>query len=177
MGIMAKKKELEKNDIFFINEGVARSRFYKYDTFTNHIDRFSLQNKKLLLKIDIEGNEYEIFEDKGLYKWLQQATQIIIEFHDLKNRLHDLKEIVDRMGRDFVLAHIHVNNFADTFRIYDFTNKPGADIIVPDVIELLFVKRDQIEEEDLMDEIINYPIHGLDYPNNPNARDHRVNFI
>lgn len=172
-----KKKQLEAKNIFFVNEGIAKTRSPQYDTLASHLERFNLQKSSILLKMDIEASEYAVFEDNNVYQCFQHVTQIVIEFHDLKNRIHDLKEIINKLGKDFVLVHIHANNFSETFRLYDFLNDPGDELIVPDVIEVLFVKKDAIEKEDLVEEKTAYPIPGLDYPNNPRKEDHAINFF
>ena len=120
-----------------------------------------------LLKIDIEENEYPLFYDDNFYKYLNNVDQIVIEFHNLKNRLRDLKSIVMKLKARYEIVHIHGNNHSGFFTLY----KELSDIVFPDVIELTFVKKECILSEDVVDEQINYPEKGMDYPNTPYKSD------
>jgi Methyltransferase FkbM domain len=175
--VWRKKKKLESKNIFFINEGISSIKADKYDTFVNHLERFKLDGKRIILKIDIEGGEYDIFADKTIYSHLAQVNQLIIEFHNLKQRLRDLKAISAELGKSFSLAHIHANNFSPTFTLYDLAGNGEKDVKVPDVLEILWIKADMISKEDISDEITTYPISQLDYPNNPGKPDHAIGFI
>lgn len=172
----ARKRFLKRN-IFFVNEGIAAARFGKYDTFAHHIERFNLKGKRILLKIDIEAAEYDIFQEGSIYDHLEQVNQLAIEFHDLKNRLQQAKTIVTKLKKDFLLAHIHPTNFGETFKIYDLETDGGNDMTIPDVLELLFVKKGKVRKEDLLDRPIEYPIAGIDFPSNPRKEEYAVNFI
>ncbi len=56
------------HQISFYNEGLGISKKYKYDSFPNHLKRFGDEGKKILLKIDIEGGEYEVLKDEKFLK-------------------------------------------------------------------------------------------------------------
>ena len=159
------KKDLEhlrKHDVIFYNEGIANKNRGKYDTFQNHLVKNNITTEKILLKMDIEENEYSIFNEIDLYKHLGNVDQIIIEFHNLKNRLRELKEIISRLKETYEIVHIHGNNNSDPFTMYkDF----GKDILFPDVVELTFVKKESILSKDVLFEKIDYPCRNLDYPN------------
>jgi FkbM family methyltransferase len=167
--------KLKRQNVLFFYEGIAVKKVDKFNTFTNHINRFNLQNDRILLKIDIEGAEYEILQDKEFYKSLKKVNQIVIEFHDLKNHFRDLKKIVQHLSDDYSIGHIHINNFSECFTIYDAFQE-SDDIHFFDVIELTFVKTELIDPHDLSDSFISYPIRGIDFPNNPNKRDYSISF-
>lgn len=167
--------KLKRKNIHFFNEGIAIERMDKYDTFVNHINRFNLQSERIFLKMDIEGDEYRILQDKEFYKSLKMVNQIVIEFHDLKNHFRDLKKTVQYLSEDFSIGHIHLNNFGECFTIYHDVQK-SHDIHFFDVIELTFIKTKLIDHCDLSDSIISYPISGIDFPNNPNRKDYSIRF-
>jgi hypothetical protein len=175
--IWKKYKELESNGVLFVNEGIAASKSKKYDTLFNHMDRYDLQGKNLLIKMDIEGAEYKIFADRSIYSCLQNANQLIIEVHDLKNRLTDLKTIVEELDKFMVLVHIHANNYGETFKLFAGSESGGGDITLPDVLEMLFVKRKIILREDILDVPESYPVADLDAPNNPKRNDLPLGFV
>jgi hypothetical protein len=172
----ARKKFIQRK-IFFVNEGIAAAKSPKYDTFDHHIERYNLQDKQLLLKIDIEAAEYDIFKEGTIYRHLQQVNQIAIELHNLKNRLQEAKAIIMELKKTYLLVHIHPTNFGETFKIYDFETNGADDMIVPDVLELLFVRKDKVQKEDLLSGPIEYPMAGIDYPSNPRKEDIPVKFI
>ena len=97
-GWKKKIEYLQENDIWFHNEGIAIGKKGKYNTLKNHIAEYNLSNKRILLKIDIEENEYLILDDDESYDNLKNVDQITIEFHNLKNRLRELKAIVQKLN-------------------------------------------------------------------------------
>ena len=167
-----KLEYLRKKNIYFINEGISVVEKTKYNTFEKHLKNNHIVQGKVLLKIDIEGNEYDIFAEDCFYENLQIVNQIIIEFHDLKNKLRLLKSIICRLKNDFEIIHIHGCNFAETFTLYTF----DSDIIFPDVVEVTLVRKELIRKEDILVESVLYPVDGLDYPCNPKNDDIPLKF-
>lgn len=172
--VWRRKIRLEKRDIYFFNEGVDVEKAPRYDTITNHMERFGLYGKQILLKMDIEGKEYPIWEDERTWKVLPNINQLLIEFHDLKNRLQQCRKIVERLRKEFELIHIHGNNFKGTFCI---NGQMPEGVVIPDVLEMTFVRKDKISPEDIVQPPVKYPISGLDYPNDPLEKDYALDFI
>jgi hypothetical protein len=147
--------------IKFYNEGLARRKEYKYNSFGNHLKRFGDEGKKVLLKIDIEGSEYELFSDEGFQKSLDNVVQIAMEFHDLQDHLGDLENLVNRLSDRFSVVHFHANNFGGVFE--------ARGKKVPRTIELTFLNnaflKDRTPDESPM------PVEGLDYPNDLSRPD------
>lgn len=170
-------ENLESKEIFFIKEGISNTTNGLYDTFLNHKMRFSFLNDQVLLKIDIEGAEYTILSDTNFYSELSNVNQIIIEFHNLKNQLHEFKRIVERLQREYAIIHIHCNNYSEGFTVYDFMNEGNKNIIFPDVLEVSFVRKNKIINSDLLEKDETYPITGLDFPNNPDKSDFSPSFF
>ena len=154
---------LDSNGVKFVNEGIATQKGQKYDVLWNHLCRNEITDQAILLKMDIEGHEYAILESDDFDQCIPCIDQIIIEIHDLKNKLRRLKEIIEKLHAYFEIVHIHGNNHSEPFTLY--TEK--GDISFPDVIELTLVKRESIVPQDLLSENIDYPIDGLDYQNTP----------
>jgi predicted RNA-binding protein len=175
--IFRKKKKLERKDMYFINEGLSAVRSEKYDTFTGHIRRFDLHKKRILLKVDIEGHEYDVFCSGGFFECLSYVDQLIVEFHDLKNRLRELQFILAKLAADFDLIHIHGNNYEKTFVLYGHLQQENGDMVLPDVVELSFVRKDKVKAENVLEEGECYPVKDLDYPNDPSKADYAIGFI
>jgi len=125
---------------------------------TNNPECFSLidtlkanEFKNIILKIDIEGSEYESL-DLDL-NYLEQIQCLIIEFHDIDSRLNEFLNITKDIKNKFTLINSHINNFAPIVR--------G----VPQVIELCFIRSSLIAKDSLKraDSIPN----PIDLPCNP----------
>ena len=125
----------------------------------------------MILKMDIEGGEYDIFLEKQIYGHMTGVDQLIVEFHDLKARLRDLRRIVFDLADEFTLVHIHANNFGGVFFLYDLEGDAVNDTEIPDTVELLWVRTSKIMKQDISKEVISYPIAALDYPNSPKIKD------
>ena len=112
--------------------------------------------KKAIFKCDIEGSEYFIIDD--MMKYRDRIDMIIMEFHWLDKNLKKFSENVKKILKHFSTIHIHANN-----------NKGLVENInLPVVPEITFVNNKFINDKKYL---LNYPIQGLDNPNNPLAED------
>lgn len=168
-------KYLEKHNILFFNEGLScDSGRKKYNTFKYHMESLGILQERILLKIDIEENEYPLFVGESFYASLKNVDQIIIEFHNVKKRLRQLKQIIQKLQVEYSIVHIHGNNCAESFILY---RESGEDLVFPDVIEVTLVRKSCIFPEDICSDIFDYPIPGMDFPNNPYRPDfEQLNF-
>lgn len=113
----------------------------------------------LLLKVDIEGAEYQILDD--LASWLEKehlVSAILIEFHNVPEHLEQLNKFLDRINDKCKVVHLHANNAA------------GVVDGVPEVLEL------SLESGSYSQQRRSLPVDGLDNPNNPNKPDITINF-
>lgn len=123
---------------------------------------FSMTNgKKILLKIDIEGNEYKIIED--VYRHREKINLLIIEFHQTEKMQIEFSNSISMLKEFFHLVHIHGNNF-------DYVSANG----IPNVIECTFVNKSVFKDE--YEKIRNLPIPKIDYPCNPGKPDINLSF-
>lgn len=172
-----KRKSFRSKGLHFILEGIAAKKKPHFDTLANHIKRYNLEDKNILLKIDIEGDEYAVLKNDLIFSTLKNISQIIIEWHDLKTRFRELRNILSQLKNEFEIVHVHGNNCGSTFKLYDFCNDTANDILLPDVLEMTLVKRKSISPDDLIDTHIKYPVDKLDYPNDRYYPDYPLNFI
>ena len=91
--------------------------------------------KKIILKMDIEGSEYESL-DLDLH-YLGRFQCLIIEFHDIESRIDEFLTITNNIKKDFTLINTHINNFAPIVN--------G----IPQVIELCFIRNSLIANDSL----------------------------
>ena len=137
--------------------GVTRTeegRFF--DTVEHQFGRNGDAGKRLVMKIDVEGAEWDSFlavpDDT-----LDQIDQLTVEFHGMPEEKH--LAVVQRLKQFFHVVHLHFNNFACTEGTEPF---PAA------AYEVLFVsKRLGVVDPS---RVATLP-HPSDAPNNPLAAD------
>jgi hypothetical protein len=145
----------------FYNEGIAITKQVKYNTFANHLRRFGEENARVLLKIDIEGGEYDLFCDESFLGSLDKVVQIAIEFHDLERRIVDFRSILEVLSKQFSVVHLHANNYGGVFQ--------NSGTLVPGTVELTLISNSYLKTQ--VPDTTPLPIRGLDYPNDKTADD------
>ena len=121
-----------------------------------------LENQSnVILKIDIEGDEYKILNE--IISNSEKITSLIIEFHNFHKNMNLIKNFIE-CSKILKLIHIHANNFAGR-------NDSGD----PNVLELTFVNIDKIKLE-LIKTKKNYPLRDLDYKNTHRKNDFFLKF-
>ena len=116
--------------------------------------------EKILLKVDIEGDEYKILDQ--INKNSKKINLLIIEFHDVSKNMRQIKNFV--LKSNFKIIHIHANNYAGF-------DKKG----IPLVLEITFLnkKRFKISKKKSKNR---YPIKGLDFGNLKRRDDINLTF-
>jgi hypothetical protein len=111
----------------------------------------AIAGKNIILKMDIEGSEYESL-DLDLH-YLGRFQCLIIEFHDIASRSDEFLSITNSIKKEFTLMNTHINNFAPIVK--------G----IPQVVELCFIRSSLIAKDSLKwaDSIPN----PIDLPCNP----------
>jgi hypothetical protein len=117
----------------------------------------------IVLKIDIEGDEYKLFDQlrSALTDRQDQVSAICVEFHETERNRAEFVQIVTMIGALFPVAHIHGNNYCPL----------GSDGL-PTVLEITFVSHDLVRNS----RVFKFPRPGLDFPNNPEVPDLSINF-
>lgn len=101
----------------FFQECISSDRFLyghqtssgKVSTFSQQIERLNLKDKKIFIKMDIEGAEYDAFPD--ILPYHKQITGIALELHF--KSLESIKKALDllaHLDKNFLLIHLHANN-------------------------------------------------------------------
>ena len=119
-------------------------------------------NNNILLKIDIEGDEFKILSE--INKNIDRINLLIIEFHNLcfQQNLKKVENFIENTALKNV--HINANNYA-------MVDENG----IPQVIEMTFINPKKFE---ITDEITNrsYPIEGLDFKNHKSGPEIKLKF-
>jgi len=117
--------------------------------------------KNILLKIDIEGSEYNILND--IIKNHEKIIFLIIEFHSIKKNLTKIYKFVSQLN-SLKIMHIHGNNI-------NKVDKNGY----PYALELCFINS-KIVNISKKKNFNHYPIISLDYPNVRRNKDIEIIF-
>ena len=155
---------LINKNIFYIKQHVGN--------ILNYIPLSTVIGKKnnILLKIDIEGGEYNLFDNVDL----SGVIGVIIEAHDLHDRDNrkKLANILEEYLKDFSIFHIHGNNYSDTFPL-----ECNNTIIeqFPKVLEISLCNKRICDTAGL--DQSHLPINDLDAPNNDCIPDIDLSWI
>lgn len=115
---------------------------------------------KLLLKIDIEGDEYAILERLCADFALDRITGIICEFHDVNEYRNQFRKVLEALKENFCLVHTHMNNNS----------------LTAEVFELTFENKNLAGPASYQQAKADYPRPGLDYAGSSFVPDFIVDF-
>lgn len=144
------------NNITFIKKNINSFNDENNDNLFGLIEKYD----NIFLKMDIEGGEYDwllAMDEKKLNKF----SQIVIEFHNV-NAEEIVIKCLEKLNNVFYLVHAHGNNFDNIY------------FNIPKVIELTYINKRLVEEK-LELNIEEFPIKGLDFPNNDKKKDIKLN--
>jgi hypothetical protein len=127
-----------------------------YDAVASHIRRNGDSGKRLVMKMDVEGSEWEAFLAMP-ESALQQIDQLSVEFHGVEDARYSA--VIHKLRRVFHLVNVHYNNYAcDT----DAPPFPAT------VFEVLFVNKNLGLIEEGASPVVPNP---LDSPNGADRPD------
>ncbi len=132
-----------KNDFFQFEKkflGTQNSgQFMRLESWLEDKDG-QIGQSDLILQMDIEGAEYDVLIDTSA-ETLRRFRIMVVEFHDLtlisdKSALKLLRPLFEKIANDFVVAHLHPNNY----------KKPALvqGVEVPRALEVTFLRRDRL---------------------------------
>jgi hypothetical protein len=148
-------------------KGISGTPQEETDNFVNHYKELGISGRALL-KVDVEGCEYEWLANTNIEELANITTGIVLEVHSLENDfvrdrfIHHIKEL----NKHFYICHIHGNNCSRVFRY--------KDIDFPMVLELTFISKAIVKEATLSNET--FPTE-LDSPNNKYLSDIDLKFM
>jgi hypothetical protein len=150
-------------------KGLSGSTTETTGNFIDHYKELGLSGRALL-KVDVEGCEYEWLTNKNtnIEELASITTGIVLEVHNLENDFvrHRFLECIEELNKYFYICHIHGNNCARVFRY--------KDIDFPMVLELTFISKAIVKEATLSNET--FPTE-LDSPNNKYLSDIYLKFM
>lgn len=113
---------------------------------------------EVMLKIDIEGGEYELSESllECLNKYSKKINSVVMEFHDTMIRRNEFEYLVRGISSVVPIVHIHGNNCVAV--------APDG---LPEVVEITFAR----DCENSFSDKLSFPLVGLDFPNDKSLPD------
>ena len=122
------------------------------------------EKDEVMLKIDIEGGEYELSESliECIKKNSEKINSVVMEFHDTRVRRIEFEYLVQGISSVVPIVHIHGNNCVVV--------APDG---LPEVVEITFAKNCKNNFSDNL----SFPLTGLDFPNDPTTPDISFSFI
>lgn len=132
-------------------------------TFAQQIEELGLKNKKLFIKMDIEGNEYDTLPD--ILHHVQNITGIVLEIHFMKDsQIPQAIDLLKALNNLFHLVHVHGNNCC-----LDHFISSNAKGRIPRVLELTYINKNLGFRYELSQDQ-SHPT-SLDMPNSSNIPD------
>lgn len=153
--------KLSRSKIKHYKKKISNEHSAQFANLKESLDEMK-HNGKLMLKIDIEGDEFEILKNVNLYS--EKIHTLIVEFHDLDTKLDDFEKLIKYINKKFYIIHIHGNNYS----------KCGTNGI-PNTLELTFLNLKMFFKNNKQTKI-NFPIKNLDFPNDPTKKDIEIKF-
>lgn len=168
-------KEIRKNyqrikdqlNSFLKLELLAKTKYLRHRIGTgpqeisleNFFNQYNLKGKNnILLKIDIEGSEYQIID--SIIRLNEHFSGLVIEFHNVLKDPNLFYESLIKLKTCFMPFHVHLNNYTE------------RNEYLSDALEVSFcLKKNTIRYDSY-----SFPIPGLDYPCNPEKEDYTITF-
>tara|TARA_A100001015_G_scaffold306465_1_gene400778 strand:+ start:31 stop:816 length:786 start_codon:yes stop_codon:yes gene_type:complete len=145
----------EKNT-HFIKKIVANKKNSEEET----IDRILGNLDNVILKVDIENDEYKVLGD--IIKNNSKINLLIIEFHQVNKNFNKIKKFI--LNNNLKIIHLHANNFGGL-------DKKG----MPTTLEATFLNQNKFKTENRRSKK-EYPIKGLDYKNHRSKEEIKLKF-
>ncbi len=160
--VLARTKRLKDYFFFWITNSRNKHHQIRIGEASLSAALSRYKNSDLIgLKVDIEGSEWEILnliaENKDRFEF------VLIEIHDFDPHVEQLKDFLMDLSGQFVLAHLHANNF-------ETLGRNGF----PKVFEITLLRSPDVTNLDGYRSEL--PILGLDVPNAKNRPDFLIKF-
>jgi hypothetical protein len=116
----------------YIKEGIGPKDEDPLYTLETHVSRYVPEGSNFILKMDVEGAEWDVLRTADL----SRVSQLIVEFHELQE---DHSDVINKINEMFYLVHIHGNNCH---------NQPWMYIdrvhVMPRYLECTYVRKDLV---------------------------------
>ena len=154
------KKRITKQGSVFMNNNVKElvNDINLYEIFDKFVNS---PNVRVILKIDIEGSEYEIIQQ--ILDHSNQVILLVIEFHDITDNMLIFEQCLSILKMKYSLIHSHINNYGHV-----------DENLIPQICEFTFIHKAHFHENRKVDKL---PREGLDSPTTPFRPDFQISFL
>jgi len=150
------KNKIKSEKCKFIHECIGTDKYIYNNqksselvsTFSQQINKLGLNDKKILIKMDIEGAEYESMD--SILDNAENITGIVIEVHfaDDITQIIKLIDLINKIEKNFKLVHLHANNAGPA--PFDSPNLIGK---IPRIIELTYINNNLVKKYEPMKDL------------------------
>ncbi len=140
--------------ITFKKEGVSHQATSNCNTIESHLEENCSGTERKLLKMDIEGCEWEVLYNSDVTKF----DQLIVEFHFF-NLNSIMIDVLRKLTTNFKIIHLNANPHQLC---------PFLDIEFPKVLEVTFLRNDlffQIDMDSKFPDPKLDPVYAIPFPN------------
>ena len=103
-------KLITNRRITYYNNRIVNTPTSKFEiSLSDVLGKFLKPKLVNLVKIDIEGSEYDLMDQIFDYSYL--IAGLIIEFHDIDENQDKFTNFIEMLKKNFRIDHLHVNNF------------------------------------------------------------------
>lgn len=133
----------DNKHFYFFKQGVTGKPEAGLETLSTLIARNGHQeSNKLILKMDIEGYEWSVFEESPI-EVIEQFSQIVIEFHGLSphksmDELSSLFMVLEKINKTHQSIHVHANGHTPLSWLGEWA--------LPELLEVTYVRRKDYEK-------------------------------
>jgi len=155
------------DDMIFHKNGLSLEKNEDCDTFRNHVIINKDEDKKITLKIDIDGYEIEFFKNINIAT-LKNVIQLVIEFHiEKESDIYSMEKAIENINRLFYCFHIHQNDHRGLINLNG--NK------FPEVSEITFINKTYLS---YTPKFANkkYPINAIDFSNGGSSEKWEIEY-
>ena len=121
----------------YIAEGITGGQeTAELKTFSSHLERLLPGDGRVLLKIDVEGAEWDAIERENF----DRVTYFVIEYHDLESGTERKTRLLQKISESFDLIHVHGVNFHNQPVFFFDRATP-----IPRYIECTYIRKGLVE--------------------------------
>eukprot|EP00408_Alexandrium_pacificum_P065523 CAMPEP_0171175398 /NCGR_PEP_ID=MMETSP0790-20130122/11209_1 /TAXON_ID=2925 /ORGANISM="Alexandrium catenella, Strain OF101" /LENGTH=332 /DNA_ID=CAMNT_0011640275 /DNA_START=135 /DNA_END=1133 /DNA_ORIENTATION=- len=121
----------------------------------------------LVMKMDVEGREWEVLSDSSILPLLQEFSQIIVEFHTPQKRFDWTEPALHNLLQLFAVVHVHGNNCCGTI-----VSPEGY--AVPYTLEVTFARRGLVTSTACLSHPVESPMDADNIPEMPHLSPIRL---
>lgn len=148
-------------NVKFYREKITYPIQYKKDADIKKAFSRIEKDTEVILKSDIESSEYHIIDQ--IVEYSNKIQMLVIEFHWIDKNEKSFSDSIKKLKKNFEIIHIHGNN-----------HFPKSENGLPAVLEITLLNQKFLPNK--LEYKNNFPIKGLDFPNNPYLKDLNFSF-